>query len=215
MFRRLRLTRRLAAVLFLSVLVLASAGFFNAGHLLIAPRATEMPAPADAIIVLSGRPTDRWLEAYDLWRAELAPLIVMSRGFPDAGSVTLSKRGIRVPSGAEIARDVLIGKLGVPESAVIIIDRNLDNTATEGAATRDLAVARGWKRIIVVTSLPHTRRTAYVMNRTVSPAGVDVQVRATRYERFDPDQWWSYRAGWRWVITELPKLVAYRLGLDE
>jgi hypothetical protein len=51
------------------------------------------------------------------------------------------------------------------------------------------------------------------MKRLLEPAGVSVQVRGSRYDTFRASQWWTSRPSTRWVIGELPKIVAYRLGL--
>lgn len=213
MFRLFRLTRTIVLLLVLLMLAGAAACFVNAGRMLVDPRAMETPRPADAIIVLSGSPADRWLEAYDLWREERAPVIVLSPGYRDGAARALQARGVHVPADHEIARDVMTRQLGLPQEAVRMLGGPLDNTAAEASATLALARAEGWKSVIVVTSLPHTRRTALAMHRVLTPAGVAVQVRGSRYDVFQAAQWWRSRANVRWVITELPKLAAYRLGL--
>ena len=215
MFGLFRLSRKLLLFLALVVLASAAACFVSVGRLLVDPRALEPAAEADVIYVLSGADADRWLEGYDLWREQRAPLILLSPGFRDAGGMELVRRGIRVPTGADVARDVLVGQLGVPASAVEIVPGQLDNTAAEASAIAALAAARGWRRVLVVTSLPHTRRTMFAMRRALDPSGVAVQVRATRYDEFEPSRWWAKRGGIRWILSELPKLAAYRLGLGE
>lgn len=213
MFRLFRFTRRL--VLLALLLLAAAAAFVYAGHMLVDPASTASPAKADAIVVLAGTDTERWLEAYDLWRDGVAPVIIIGRGYAEAGTRALAARGARMPNRAELARDVMISQLDVPPDAVELGPVENDNTAAEAVMTRDLAVARGWRRVIVVTSLPHTRRAAYVMERHLAPAGVDVQLRASRYGDFTPSGWWRSRSNWRWILLEMPKLLAYRLGLDE
>ena len=69
----------------------------------------------------------------------------------------------------------------------------VDNTAGEATMTRIEAQRHGWKRVIIVTSLAHTRRTALAMRRVLGPAGIDFQVRATRYDHFQPSGWWRSR----------------------
>lgn len=216
MFRLLRLTRTFFLLLIIVALAAIGACVVSAGRMLVDPRAMERPNPADVIFVLSGGVTaDRWLEAHDLWREKRAPVILLSRGYPDAAGMELRRRGIRVPDGADIARDVMVTQLGVPASAVEVLPDDLDNTAAEAQALRRVAAERGWRSAIVVTALPHTRRTALAMRRALEPAGVSVQVRASRYDGFQPAQWWRSRGSVRWILTELPKLVAYRLGLGE
>jgi len=215
MFGLLRLTRNFLLLCLIAVLASAAACFVTAGRLLVDPGASRAVETADAIFVLSGSNADRWLEAYDLWREQRAPRIVLSPGLRDAGEQELARRGVRVPTGADIARAVLTRDLGVPATAVEIVQTPLDNTAAEATAIASLAAARGWTRVIVVTSLPHTRRTRIAMERALEPVGVAVQVRGSRYDAFSPSRWWRDRGDVRWIVTELPKLVAYKLGLGE
>ncbi|MEX2269828.1 MAG: YdcF family protein [Vicinamibacterales bacterium] len=199
----------------IAALAAAAACTITAGRMLVDPRALETPAPADVIFVLSGGLADRWLEAYDLWREKRAPLILISRGYPGPAGVQLRRRGIHLPDEAEIAHDVMVRQMGVPASAVEVLQGPVDTTAAEAQALRRVALARGWRSAIIVTSLPHTRRTALAMRRALDDAGIGVQVRGSRYDAFRPARWWRDRGSARWVVSELPKLVAYRLGLGQ
>jgi len=215
MFRLLRLTRTLFLLLVVVTLAGMAACVVNAGRMLVDPRAMEAPQPADAIVVLSGTDADRWLEAYELWREGVAPRIVLSPGYRDGGSMELARRGVHLPTGAELARDVMVTRMGVPAAAIEIFDGRFDNTAAESEETRRLATARGWTRVLVVTSTPHTRRTSLAMRRVLEPAGISVQVRGSRFDTFQASAWWQSRLSARWVLTELPKLAAYWLGMGE
>jgi uncharacterized SAM-binding protein YcdF (DUF218 family) len=215
MFRLFRLARTLLLLLVVALLAGMAACVVYAGRMLVDPRAMDAPRPADAIVVLSGTDADRWLEAYELWREGVAPRIVLSPGFRDGGSMELERRGVHLPTSAERARDVMVTQMGVPAQAVEIFDGRFDNTAAEAEATRRLAAARGWTRVLVVTSTPHTRRTALAMQRALDPAGVTVQVRGSRFDTFRARAWWRARGSARWVLAELPKLVMYRLGMGD
>ncbi|HUF24764.1 MAG TPA: ElyC/SanA/YdcF family protein [Vicinamibacterales bacterium] len=215
MFRLFRPTRTLFLLLVAATFAGMAACVVNAGRMVVDPRAMDAAQPADAIVVLSGTPADRWLEAYELWREKRAPVIVLSPGNRDGGSMELERRGVHVPADVEMARDIMTGQMGVPPEAIRFMDGPLDNTAAEAEATRALAAARGWRRVIVVTSLAHTRRTSLAMRRALEPAGITVQVRGSRFDTFRASAWWQSRLSARWVLTELPKLAAYRLGLGE
>ena len=215
MFGLLRLTRTFLLLCTVIALASAAACFVGAGRLLVDAGALGPAEPADAIFVLAGADADRWLEGYELWREQCAPLIVLSPGLRDSAGMELARRGVRVPSGADVARDVLVGQLGMPAGAVEVLAGQLDNTAAEAAGIRALASARGWRRVLVVTSLAHTRRTRFAMERALGADGVAVQVRASRYDNFRPSRWWMDRGSIRWILSELPKLAAYRLGLGE
>ncbi|MDQ3069312.1 MAG: YdcF family protein [Acidobacteriota bacterium] len=211
MFKR---TRRIFLLLTLIVIAGTSACFVNAGRMLVEPPPASSER-ADVIYVLAGGLVDRWLEGYDLWREGRAPLILLSRGVSDTGSERLEARGIHIPDGSELARDAMVQKLGVPAAAVELVPYRADNTAQEAAALQRLAAARGWTRIIVVTSVPHTRRSRMAMERPLAGSGIAIEMRGSRYDSFNASRWWRSRSDVRWVTFELPKLVAYRLGLGE
>jgi uncharacterized SAM-binding protein YcdF (DUF218 family) len=211
-----RLTRKLALLVVVLLVAGAAACVVNAGNMLVEPGATELPQPADAIVVLSGTPADRWLEGYDLWRAGRAPLIVLSRGtVKDRAVVELERRGVRWANDYDTAIRILTGPLAMPAASVQLLSKYVDNTADEAAVLRDDARAKGWKRVIVVTSIAHTRRTALALRRVLGPAGIDFSVRGSRYDSFRPARWWRSRESARWVLVEWPKLLLYRMGLRE
>jgi hypothetical protein len=57
-----------------------------------------------------------------------------------------------------------------------------------------LLSSHGWKRVILVTSSYHTRRSRYICER-VFPAGTILHVIAARDAGYNPDDWWSTREG--------------------
>ncbi|HYT65008.1 MAG TPA: YdcF family protein [Vicinamibacterales bacterium] len=166
---------------------------------------------ADAILVLAGTRAERWLEAYDLYTAGYAPVVVLSPGASEPSEQLLRQRGIRFPSAAELQRDAMI-QLRVPPSAVIILRGYADNTVQEAEMLRALVRERGWRRVIVVTSKYHTRRSGFAFRRALA-GSVEIVIRASRYDASDPANWWRIRADVRFASTEWEKLIAYRLGL--
>jgi uncharacterized SAM-binding protein YcdF (DUF218 family) len=167
---------------------------------------------ADAIGVLAGTRMERQLEAADLYLQGYAPIIVLTEETPDNGIVMLERRGFDVPTTAEIARDVMV-RLGVPVDAVEILPGIHDSTAHEANTLRRTAVARGWRRLIVVTSKFHTRRGGFAVRREMGGSGIEVIMRGSRYDPADPRHWWRTRNGVRWTASESQKLLAYALGL--
>jgi uncharacterized SAM-binding protein YcdF (DUF218 family) len=167
---------------------------------------------ADAIFVLAGGAVDRWLESVDLYREQYAKIVVLSPGRTERAETELRARGIRLPTSAQIARDAMI-QLGLPPEAVQIMAGNLDNTAQEAEASHELARNAGWRRLIVVTSRYHTRRTRFAFRREFRRSPITVLVRASRHDESDPSRWWRHRADIRFVSSELQKLVLYGMGL--
>jgi uncharacterized SAM-binding protein YcdF (DUF218 family) len=202
------LARRLLQ-LELILLILCAACVPFAGRLLSVEDPLER---ADAIFVLAGSRVERWLEARDLFNERYAPLILLSPGQPAEIESALVRQGVNLANEAEVARDALT-TLGVPADRIDILEGFPDNTADESEHLRSHALSRKWRAVIVVTSKLHTRRAALAMRRALDGAPIRIVIRSTRYDDNDPARWWQRRRTIREVMTELPKLVAYALGL--
>ena len=167
---------------------------------------------ADAIYVLGGSRIGRAMEAVRLYREGYAPTILLSPGGHDAAEDELARQGIHVPNEADAEREVLVGKLGIPAPAVLILPREVDNTAQEAQAVEPLAAGLGWKKLIIITDKVSTRRAGYAFRRQFGDR-LAIIVRCTRDDEYDPARWWSARWSVRLTFYEVPKLVAYWFGL--
>jgi len=167
---------------------------------------------ADAICVLDGTRAERWMEAVDLYKAGYAPVIVLSPGRTEDAELILRSRGIRYPSNAALARDAMV-QMGIDPSAIVIPDASVDNTAQEAEMMRSVAHARGWHNIVMITSKYHSRRAGFAFRRELRGSGITVSVRTTKYDVSDPAHWWRRRPDVRFVVSELQKLVLYRVGI--
>jgi uncharacterized SAM-binding protein YcdF (DUF218 family) len=74
---------------------------------------------AAAIVALGGQTPFREIEAAKLYRAGLAPRVVIVREAPTAESQALQQLGIKKRQTWELSRAVLIQQ-GVPDSAIVI-----------------------------------------------------------------------------------------------
>ena len=166
---------------------------------------------ADAIFVLAGTRAQRPLEAIDLYKEGYAPIVILSPGIEEDAEVLLRKRGVRFPRQDELQREVLV-QSGIPPAAVLPTSGFVDNTAQEANLLRAIVQARGWRRVIIVTSKYHTRRAAFAFRRGLEGTGAQVIMRATRYDSSDPARWWRRRSDVRFALSEWQKLLAYRLG---
>jgi len=188
---------------------LGAYGFLQLGAFLVAEDPIQK---ADAILVLAGTSMTRALEAADLHAAGYSPRIVLSREPLDGGELALAGRGIPLTDTTERVRDVFV-KLGIAGDAILIPDRVHNSTAAEAITLRELSAAHGWRRVIVVTSKYHLRRAGFAFRRELDGTGVQVLMRGSRYDGADPSRWWRRRNDLRDVFPEVPKLVAYVLGL--
>jgi uncharacterized SAM-binding protein YcdF (DUF218 family) len=204
---RRRRVRRGLLIAVVAALVLVA--FFRLGTFLVH---VDPLTQADAAYVLGGSRVDRALEALELYRQGHVPRIVMSNAAREAGEILLDRQGVHVPTDAEIVRDTLIGRLGVPADAVILIPDNVDNTAAEADLIKPYVARGGWHRLMVITGCATTRRAGFAFHR-VFGSSLAITVRCSRYDSYRPSRWWASRSDLRTTMTEFPKLVAYWLGL--
>jgi uncharacterized SAM-binding protein YcdF (DUF218 family) len=156
----------------------------------------EGPVAADAIVILGddNYQADRATRAAELMKAGWAPRVIASGRYlrPYA-------------SIAELEEHDLVDR-GVPQTAVVRFAHRAENTRDESIAISQLISSRGWKRIILVTSNFHTRRSRYVCERTFPP-GTVLRVVAARDSDFDPDNWFRTRLGVKIFAHELVGMI--------
>jgi len=158
----------------------------------------ETAIHADAIVVLGddNYHADRAARAAELFKAGWAPHVVASGRFlrPYASIAELTDRDLT-------AR-------GVPPSAVIRFTHRAENTREEIELLSHLAMQKGWKRLLVVTSNYHARRTKAICERTF-PSGTEIRVIAAPDADFNPDNWWESRQGLKLFFHETGAYIVY------
>jgi uncharacterized SAM-binding protein YcdF (DUF218 family) len=187
--RRGRWVRRGAWVLALGLLL-----YFLSPTVLTALGAqlihADPPQQADAIVVLAPF-LDRVIEAADLYRRGLAPLVVVTRASRDLGEQELIDRGI-LQSAEDQRRHALVS-LGVASEAVVVLDGLADSTADEARFFGEWARKHPVRRVIVVTSPPHTARSRFTFRRATQNLGIEVLMRPSSKHPFQPETWWRNR----------------------
>jgi uncharacterized SAM-binding protein YcdF (DUF218 family) len=164
-------------------------------------------APSDAIFVLEGRTPSREVEAVALYHRGLAPFVGLSLAHDPQQA---ARRVARMPTPQEAARSLLV-TLGVPERAIVLMTREVTNTEEELAAIAEIAHARGFHRIILVSSNSHTRRIR-IMWDARRDATVAARVHPNGYDAFDTGRWWRSRRSLEDVLHELGAIVNFKLG---
>jgi uncharacterized SAM-binding protein YcdF (DUF218 family) len=169
----------------------------------------DSPRPADAIVVLSGSIPDRILGAVDLYHAHLAPRIVLTRETALPGLEALRAKGISLPEHHEQNREIA-ERLGVPATALSVMETPTSSTITEAAALIAYLRERQIRSILLVTSKAHARRAAMIF-RHLAGDGLQITVCPSAYDPFAADTWWRQRAFVRRVVIEYGKLLNYLL----
>lgn len=172
---------------------------------------------ADAIVVLAGRP-ERKAYGLELWRSGAAPSLVLSvarfewRGFP----------GLGLPDDGGLAALVAQTPPRLRHFLVTLDERGAHaewmprvrlGTWSEALGVSRLALSRGWRSLLVVTTEAHVARTRLSFRRALRGSGISVDLAPVPDERSSVRRtdWW--KDGWarRVVIGEWIKLPAYWL----
>jgi uncharacterized SAM-binding protein YcdF (DUF218 family) len=127
----------------LVLLLLLLAGLTAASiWLFVFPR-TDSPGRANAVVVLSGSNYDRLTKGLALMRAGVAPVLLVSDGRRTAPELCNRRKPYRV----------------------ICFQPHPFSTRGEAEEVARLAVARGWRRVDVVTSRYHVYRARLIVKR--------------------------------------------------
>jgi uncharacterized SAM-binding protein YcdF (DUF218 family) len=168
---------------------------------------------ADAIIVLGGTMYERPLEAVELLNEGWADRVFLFQQVVDWGEASLVERKVPYTREVDLQIDVM-QRLGVDKSRIALLEQ-ANSTADEADYVFQLASRERFQRLIIITSKQHTRRARLVMNRRLDDIGVQVIVRASRFDRSDVDRWWANRSTLRFTLFETQRLVAYWIGIAD
>lgn len=161
----------------------------------------DSPRACDAIVAMGDDDYDAntAARAAELMKAGWAPRVIASGRFlrPYASVADL------------IQRDLLAR--GVPATAIIKFASRADDLHDEAQQLGAFLASRGWKKIVVVTANFKTRRTRYILERTLGE-GSELHVVPARDSGYDPHNWWSHRASMKNFISET---LAYFAALWE
>jgi uncharacterized SAM-binding protein YcdF (DUF218 family) len=155
------------------------------------------PAPkGDAIVELGDDNfyADRATRAAELFRHGVAPIVVACgrRLRPNAGITELMQHDL-------VER-------GVPRESILPLPHDADGMREEAAVIARFAAEHQWKKLIIVTSNYHTRRTRFVFQKVV-PSAMEISVASARDGDFDPDLWWEKRKSTKDFLGELLGMV--------
>jgi len=169
-------------------------------------------AKADAIVVVAGGTPSREDAAAALFREGLAPDVVLSNPFTPDRVRDLITMGVRRLDYQGEARAVLEHR-GVPSKAIVALPQSVKTTEAELKVVGELARARGWRRVILVTSPQHSRRVKLVWSRQ-APADIQSIVRIAQDDDSLDGDWWRQRRAAEAVLHEYLGLAAIYLGIS-
>ena len=163
---------------------------------------TDGPIQVDAAFVLSGAAEERTAKALELYPRFTEKIVTTG----EMVSQALQALGQEYTS-AEVMRDALLAG-GVDSADVFILPKGT-STFEESEHILGYALAAGMKRIMIVSSLHHTRRIHNVFTRKFRQEGIEVIIQGADPIEYDPDTWWLDEEGLLMVTNEYIKLVYY------
>jgi uncharacterized SAM-binding protein YcdF (DUF218 family) len=156
----------------------------------------DAPQASDAIVMLGddNYNGDRAARAAELFKAGWAPRVIASG------------RYIRPYATISELEAHDLADHGVPQNAIVRFAHQATDTHDECADIGQLMTQHGWKRILLVTSTYHTRRSRYICSRLLPPGAV-LRMEAARDSDYDPDNWWRTRDGMKAFFHETVGII--------
>jgi uncharacterized SAM-binding protein YcdF (DUF218 family) len=170
--------------------------------------AVDPLARADAIFVTDGKTPHREMEGAMLYREGWAPRVVVTLPRSDISEELRRLSGEPTPQDHSVA---MLRRGGVPESAIVRLDRRVENTLEELHVDFDYARAHGWRRVIIVSSPYHLRRIRVIW-RSRFEREIPALLRATRYERVETTSWWRSRRSLEDAVHEVAGIAHFLIG---
>jgi uncharacterized SAM-binding protein YcdF (DUF218 family) len=170
-------------------------------------------APSDAIVIVAGGIPTREAMAAGLYSRGLAPLVVLSNNFtPDRvrDLIALGARHLDYQGESRL----VVEKHGVPPNAIVALPVPVKTTEAELKLVADTARARGWRRVILVTSPQHSRRVKLVWSREAA-GKIEGLVALAEDDDFPGEGWWWRRRDAEAVLHEYLGLAAIYLGVSK
>jgi uncharacterized SAM-binding protein YcdF (DUF218 family) len=161
-------------------------------------------AASDAVVIVAGGIPAREAAGAALYSRGLASLVVLHE---------LTTLGVRRFDYQGESRLVL-EKHGVPAEAIVALSVPVKTTEAELKLVAETARARGWRRVILVTSPQHSRRVKLVWTRE-APGGIEGLVALSKEDDFPGEGWWWRRRHAETVLHEYLGLAAIYLGISK
>lgn len=191
--------RLLAIRLGLPLITLALVWTYFAGRLLVLSKALDAP---DAIVSLASHEWER------------LPTAAAAAARHGGAAVLLTQPiTVSVHNCHDCAhRRERLASAGVDPSRVSILQLTGEGTRAEAEACRLYARSRPIKRLLIVTSPFHARRSLAVFEHVFAGSGVEIGVEpATGHSEADPAYWWISPYGRWYVAYEWAAVLYYGL----
>ena len=168
----------------------------------------DPPEKADIMVVLSGGAFDRGNEGASLYKGGYAKRIICPGGNLEEILLAL---GDTMYESDVCKRNIV--RNGIPDSVISVIHYGT-STREEADTILGFCKEHEIKKIIVVTTLFHTRRARSVYKKRFAEAGITVLMRGAHDSSYDEDHWWQSEYGLISLNNEYMKTLYYFIKRD-
>jgi uncharacterized SAM-binding protein YcdF (DUF218 family) len=160
---------------------------------------------ADAIFVLSGGALERGEHAASLFKKDISNhIVVTGENLPNDFKVV----GID-SSESRLSRMQLI-KSGVKASNITLLEKGT-STKEEAEVILKYCRANGLKKVVIVSTLFHTRRVKQVFKRKFRKQGIEILISGASSSMYNEKEWWKSEYGLLALNNEYVKQLYYLL----
>jgi uncharacterized SAM-binding protein YcdF (DUF218 family) len=171
----------------------------------------DEPEKADVIVCLAGKNIERSLAVVDAYRKGLAPYIFKAKKIKPDGFDYLTKKVRNYPADFYLFTLIMDG-YQIPEKVILSSEERVDNTLDEVRLVHKFVLERGFKSVIVITSLTHSRRAWLTFKKVFKDDDIKIISLPSHYQLFNPKDWWKKRKRIRDLMLEYQKLIYYKIA---
>jgi len=153
--------------------------------------------PVDAVVILSGGDGDRLGLAIEMH----------TQGYANNLVITNTSTAVN----RQYAREAEAG--GFAKSKIYITEAQVDSTQDEARVVRELALEKGWTKLMVIMDPYHSYRARFIFRWELRGTGIDVIARPVVGHWFRSPTWFLYPEGWQNVFLEITKFISYLTSL--
>jgi len=185
-----RLRTLINVVLVLVVVLFALRGVFlrAAGRGLVQE---DQPRQAELMVISGESPIFGAMAGADYFKAGLAPKIFLAGGRTPEGTELAAELKLAPEKHPNIAYRILTGQ-GVPEPAIVQDAAAVPDLEEEARRVKSFLAGSQVKTLILVTPKYCAKRARAVFTEILGPE-IEIISLPSKYDRFDPDNWWRDR----------------------
>jgi len=169
------------------------------------------PQKADLIVCLGGRGVENALAAIDAYKKGFAPYIFRAKELKPDGLDYLKKTVKTYPTNFDLFTMIVDG-FGIPEKVILSSEDRVGSTISEARLVRKLVLDRGFKSLIVITTLTHSRRAWLTFKKVFKDYDIRIISLPSHYQLYNPKDWWTKRKYTKALIIEYQKLIYYKIA---